>query len=154
MNLNVFKRAPVFLAGPIYLAASLCNANAYSGASNSSDASSELSEIVVTATKRETKLQETPIAVTVFTGDEIQNLRLYNFADIAERSPGFEFIPYSRQEAYLSIRGTTTNSAAAGADLGVTVFIDDVPTIGVGDNDPDLFDLQSVEVLRGPQGTL
>ena len=49
---------------------------------------------------------------------------------------------------------TTTNSAAAGADLGVTVFIDDVPTIGVGDNDPDLFDLQSVEVLRGPQGTL
>ena len=113
-----------------------------------------VAEIVVTATKRATKLQETAIPITAFGSGQIQSQRLYNFADIAERSPGLEFIPYSRQEAYVSIRGTTTNSAAAGADLGVTVFIDDVPTIGVGDNDPDLFDLQSVEVLRGPQGTL
>jgi iron complex outermembrane recepter protein len=113
-----------------------------------------LNEVVVTATKRDTKLEETPVAITAFTADQIQRQRLYNFTDIAERAPGLEFIPYSRQEAYVSIRGTTTNSAAAGADLGVTVFIDDVPTIGVGDNNPDLFDLQSVEVLRGPQGTL
>lgn len=113
-----------------------------------------VSEVIVTATKRATRLQDTPIAITAFTSDQIKAERLYNFTDIAERSPGLEFIPYSRQEAYVSIRGTTTNSAAAGADLGVTVFVDDVPTIGVGDNDPDLFDLQSVEVLRGPQGTL
>ena len=124
------------------------------GRADEANAAPVLSEVIVTATKRNTKLQETPIAITAFTSEQIENERLYNFADIAERTPGLEFIPYSRQEAYVSIRGTTTNSAAAGADLGVTVFIDDVPTIGVGDNDPDLFDLQSVEVLRGPQGTL
>ena len=123
-------------------------------ASDSGSTEVQLSEITVTATKRETKLLETPVAVTVFTPEQIENQRLYNFSDIAAHTPGLDFIPYSRQEAYLSIRGTTTNSAAAGADLGVTVFIDDVPTIGVGDNDPDLFDLRSVEVLRGPQGTL
>jgi iron complex outermembrane receptor protein len=118
------------------------------------DSGIELSEVLVTATKRQTRLQDTPIAISVFTPEQIEGQRLYNFSDIAERAPGLEFIPYSRQEAYVSIRGTTTNSAAAGADLGVTVFIDDVPTIGVGDNDPDLFDLSSIEVLRGPQGTL
>src|SRR5882757_9799761 len=55
-----------------------------------------LSEVIVTATKRETKLQETPIAATVFTATQLENERLYNFADIAERTPGLDFIPYSR----------------------------------------------------------
>ena len=71
-----------------------------------------LNEVVVTATKRDTKLEETPVAITAFTADQIQRQRIYNFTDIAERAPGLEFIPYSRQEAYVSIRGTTTNSAA------------------------------------------
>jgi iron complex outermembrane recepter protein len=144
--------AALLLAGTGALADAEEGAEA--GRSESSPAVVELSEVVVTATKRETKLQETPIAITVFTAEQMESQRLYNLTDVAERAPGLEFIPYSRQEAYISIRGTTTNSAAAGADLGVTVFIDDVPTIGVGDNDPDLFDLQSLEVLRGPQGTL
>ena len=112
------------------------------------------SEVIVTATKRNTRLEDTPVAITAFTAAEIDADRITNFSDVGLRAPGLEFIPYSRQEAYVSIRGTTTNSAAAGADLGVTVFIDGVPTIGVGDNDPDLFDLKSIEVLRGPQGTL
>jgi iron complex outermembrane receptor protein len=64
------------------------------------------------------------------------------------------FTALSRQEAYPSIRGTTVANDSPGSDLGVSVFIDDVPTTGVADNDPNLFDLQSIEVLRGPQGTL
>src|SRR5258708_37825203 len=52
------------------------------------------------------------------------------------------------------MRGRNVGNDAPGSDLGVSVFIDDVPTTGVGDNDPNLFDLQGIEVLRGPQGTL
>src|ERR1700737_4541745 len=69
---------------------------AEAGRSESSPAVVELSEVVVTAAKRETKLQETPIAITVFTAEQMENQRLYNLTDIAERTPGLEFIPYSR----------------------------------------------------------
>jgi iron complex outermembrane receptor protein len=122
--------------------------------SESTEKETEIAEIVVTATKRDTNLEETPIAITVLTGETIERQRLYNFADIAITTPGLIFTPHSKQESYLSIRGTNQDNGAAGADQGVSVFIDDVPTTGVGDNNPDLFDLQSIEVLRGPQGTL
>lgn len=113
-----------------------------------------LNEVVVTATRRETKLEQTPVAITAISGTAVDQQRLYNLSNVAEKTPGLVFTPLSRQESYLSIRGTTAGNDAAGANLGVSVFIDDVPTTGIGDNNPDLFDLQSIEVLRGPQGTL
>jgi iron complex outermembrane receptor protein len=120
----------------------------------SAERRTEIAEIVVTATKRDTLLEQTPIAITALTAETIERQRLYNFADVATTTPGLIFTPHSKQESYLSIRGTNQDNGAAGADQGVSVFIDDVPTTGVGDNNPDLFDLQSIEVLRGPQGTL
>src|SRR5258708_27488182 len=113
-----------------------------------------LSEIVVTATRRPTYLQETPIAITAFTSGEIDRQHIEDLTNLAIVAPSLVFTALSRQEAYPSIRGTTVGNDAPGSDLGVSIFIDDVPTTGVGDNDPNLFDLQSIEVLRGPQGTL
>src|SRR5882762_5648877 len=113
-----------------------------------------LTEIIVTATRRPTLLEETPIAITAFSGAEIDSQHLQDLSGIALISPGLVFTALSRQESYPSIRGTSVGNDAPGSDLGVSVFIDDVPTTGVGDSDPNLFDLQSIEVLRGPQGTL
>ena len=112
------------------------------------------SEIIVTATRRSTALERTPLAVTAISGAAVDSQRLYTIGDVAQKTPGLIFNANDRQEAYLSIRGTTVNNDAAGSNLGVSVFIDDVPTTGIGDNNPDLFDLRSIEVLRGPQGTL
>jgi outer membrane receptor protein involved in Fe transport len=114
----------------------------------------QLVEIVVTAERRETRLQDTPIAVSAISGDTIQSERLVNLSDVAARIPSITFDQVNRSESFISIRGTTIGNDAAGIDQGVSVFIDDVPTTGFGDNSPDLYDLQSVEVLRGPQGTL
>jgi iron complex outermembrane receptor protein len=114
----------------------------------------QLVEIVVTAERRETRLQDTPIAVSAISGDTIQSERLINLSDVAARIPSITFDQVNRSESFISIRGTTIGNDAAGIDQGVSVFIDDVPTTGFGDNSPDLYDLQSVEVLRGPQGTL
>ena len=122
--------------------------------SETGDRTDRVSEVVVTATKRDTRLEETPLAITAVDKATIDRQRITDFADVARLTPGLVFTPLSRQESYPSIRGTTMGNGAAGADLGVSVFIDDVPTTGVGDNNPDLFDLQSIEVLRGPQGTL
>jgi len=113
-----------------------------------------VAEVVVTAQRRDTMLQETPVAVSVVSGAAIQAQRIVNLIDVAAKAPSTTFDQSSRSESYISIRGTTIGNDAAGIDQGVTVFVDDVPTTGFGDNSPDLYDLKSIEVLRGPQGTL
>jgi iron complex outermembrane receptor protein len=113
-----------------------------------------LEEVVVTAQKRASKLEETPIAVSAFTPDSIERNRIQGIDDIALRTPSVTFVQLNKGEAYISIRGTLVNTPGAGWDDSVTTFIDDVPMTGAGDNSPDLYDLASIEVLRGPQGTL
>ena len=114
----------------------------------------QLSSITVTAERRETKLQETPIAVTALTAEALESQRIVSFSDVALHVPNLTYTQFSTQESYFSIRGTLINNNAAGYDEAVSTFIDDVPVTGLGDNNPDLFDLASLEVLRGPQGTL
>src|SRR5258708_10408847 len=116
--------------------------------------SSNIAEVLVTATRRETSLERTPISISCIGQEPIDQHRIVGLSDVAELTPGLVFTPLSRQQSYPSIRGTTRGGSAAGSDSGVSVFIDDVPTTGVGDDDIDLFDLQSIQVLRGPQGTL
>jgi iron complex outermembrane recepter protein len=113
-----------------------------------------LQEVIVTAQKRETRLENTPVAVSAFTPDSIERNRIQGLDDIALRTPSVSFVEINKGEAYISIRGTRVDTPGAGWDDAVTVFIDDIPMTGMGDNAPDLYDLRSIEVLRGPQGTL
>jgi iron complex outermembrane receptor protein len=113
-----------------------------------------LTEIIVTATRRETKLSDTPIPISVLTAEQIDDQRLVSLYDIGLSVPNFVFTQVTRQETYFSIRGTGVDNDTPGSDAGVSVFIDGVPRTGVHDTTPELWDLQSLEVLRGPQGTL
>jgi iron complex outermembrane recepter protein len=113
-----------------------------------------LEEIIVTAQKRETGLEKTPIAESAFTPSSIEANRIQSIDDIALRVPSVSFVQLNKGEAYISMRGTLVNTPGAGWSDAVTVFIDDVPMTGMADNSPDLYDLKSIEVLRGPQGTL
>jgi iron complex outermembrane receptor protein len=143
-------------ASAIVLAVAVCApfAHAEKAAPETGAPNAQLEEILVTAQRRESKLQDTPIAVSVVDGVEIQRERLINLSDIAAKVPSITFNQVNHSESFISIRGTTIGNDAAGIDQGVSVFIDEVPTTGFGDDSPDLYDLQSVEVLRGPQGTL
>jgi iron complex outermembrane receptor protein len=128
---------------------------AVAGDSSQTGASgAQLEEVIVTAQRRESKLEDTPIAVSVVDGVEIQREGLVNLSEIAAKAPSITFNQVNHSESFISIRGTTIGNDAAGIDQGVSVFVDDVPTTGFGDDSPDLYDLQSVEILRGPQGTL
>jgi iron complex outermembrane receptor protein len=117
--------------------------------------SGALDEIVVTARKRTESLQEVPLSVTVITGVEIENLGLQDVTDLYGRVPGLYFAKGSitnptTSNNYLIIRGIGWN---AGLEPAVGVFVDGMylPQIGY---DLSFLDVERVEVLRGPQGTL
>ncbi|HVH84714.1 MAG TPA: TonB-dependent receptor plug domain-containing protein, partial [Steroidobacteraceae bacterium] len=114
----------------------------------------KLQEVVVTANRREESLSKVPISVSAFTQDPMDDRGIKDFQDIARFLPGVS-IGNSGTNA-ISIRGI---SSSAGA--GTTgIYIDDTPiqmrNVGFNPDDtlPKTFDLQRVEVLRGPQGTL
>jgi iron complex outermembrane receptor protein len=123
-------------------------------AATNANAAASVAELTVTALRRETKLQDTPVAVTLITARKIEANRIVSLQDVAISVPNMTYTQFSSQESYFSIRGTLINNNAAGWDDAVATFIDEVPTTGLGDVNPDLFDLASIEVLRGPQGTL
>src|SRR5882762_9628769 len=113
-----------------------------------------LEEIVVTATRREENISKVPISVTAFNEDMIDQRGIKDFQDIVRFTPGVS-IDSSGTNA-ISIRGISSSGGA-----GTTgIYIDDTPiqmrALGFNPDDtlPKTFDLDRVEVLRGPQGTL
>src|SRR5579863_4152381 len=113
-----------------------------------------LQEVVVTATRREESLSKVPISVTALTEEDIDQRGIKDFQDIVRFTPGVN-IDNSGTNA-ISIRGISSSGGA-----GTTgIYIDDTPiqmrSLGFNPDDtlPKTFDLDRVEVLRGPQGTL
>ena len=125
---------------------------------NSGKKEEGLSEIIVTAQKRNERLQDVPVPVTAISADDLIASNRLRLQDYFTSVPGLSVAPTSQFSQLLTIRGVTTG-AATSPTVGITV--DDVPygpSTGLGgsnavpDLDPD--DLAQVEVLRGPQGTL
>jgi len=112
-----------------------------------------LAEIVVTAEKRSEKIQDVPIAVTVVTGQQLADQHIYSIADLARTTPALEMVQaFGGPGGGGQIRGIGTNSFSPTAEGAVGIVVDGVPQGNV--NITNLFDLQRVEVLKGPQGTL
>ncbi len=115
---------------------------------------SSLEEIVVTAEKRAQNLQNVPIAISAFSETFIEQARIESFEDIVSRVPGLTFSSFTKTRTLPALRGASSSIDAPGGDPAVAIFIDEVYQGATGDFDPDLFDLERIEVLRGPQGTL
>lgn len=115
----------------------------------------QLGDIIVTATKRAESLQDVPLAVTAIGGDSIREAQISDLSEIAVRVPSFTFQQQNGLEQELFIRGIGTvrlNSATADPSIGY--FLDEVYVGRRGTATPPIFDVERVEVLRGPQGTL
>ena len=124
------------------------------GASTGSDQG--IGDIVVTAQRREQNLQDVPVAVTAFSGDTIADLGIQSSSDIAAVVPNVEIgLPGGEgNQPLIYIRGVglaDTNSNNAGPN---GVYVDEVYVSSPGAQTFQLFDLERVEVLKGPQGTL
>ena len=113
-----------------------------------------LDEIVVTTQRREQSLQALPLAVTAISGEELRAQGIVDIKGVTERTPGFTMGEFNPGQTQLYIRGIGSNEDGAGGDQSVVVFVDEFYIGRSAGQDVDLFDLERVEVLRGPQGTL
>ena len=129
-----------------------------SGQLNADDSSADnVEEIVVTATKRESKIEDLPMSVQAITGSRLDNAGVNDFMDYAELIPSLSYIQYGPGRSAFYIRGTSDGNFGnlAGPNTTVAMYLDESPINTVGLN-PDLhiYDMERIEVLNGPQGTL
>ncbi len=118
----------------------------------------QLAEVVVTAEKREATVQVTPISVSALSADDLTQKNLITLEDVAFSVPGVSMRTAGPGQTEYEMRGLTS---AGGSAATVGFYIDETPlsanAVALNGRtviDPDLFDLNHVEVLRGPQGTL
>lgn len=111
----------------------------------------QLEAVTVTAEKRPEALQDVPASITAVTGDQIDDAGIQNITEIAHQVPNLHIATWGgRRNSHVFMRGV----GATYGEPAVGFYVDGVGYTGDGMFDMDLFDVERVEVLRGPQGTL
>ena len=116
-------------------------------------ASTDIGEVIVTARKREERLKDIPIAVTAVSADTLEREQIYAVKDIAAFAPGLTINSDAVGRAFVSIRGVGTTLIDS-VQPGVGIFIDGIYLPNTSYLNSPLLDVERIEVLRGPQGTL
>lgn len=113
--------------------------------------------IIVTATRREARLQDVPLSVTAFAQEELTEKGIVGYERLARETPGVVLNRPTQNFNNFTARGISTNGYSAGLQAPVAIYIDELPISANGNStilDPNLYDVERVEFLRGPQGTL
>lgn len=140
----------VWRSSALALAAALCAREAAA----QEPIQAQADEIIVTVQKREQAVVDVPIAVTALGGDFLQDLDISNFDDLSRYTPGFLVQEQSANNTGFVVRGITSDSGEANIEPRVAVFYDGVPASRNRGSYTELFDLERVEVVKGPQATL
>lgn len=112
-------------------------------------------DLIITARRREERAQDVPIALTAVSGDIIERTGNINLVQIADLTPSLVIRNNNARNTFVNIRGLGSNANQNdGLEIGVGFYIDDVYYGRIGSSQFDLIDLERVEILRGPQGTL
>jgi iron complex outermembrane recepter protein len=127
------------------------------GAAATSSSSSEggLAEVIVTSRKIAENLQDVPISIDAFTSEDLKNLAITQFEDFATRDPSISFISAGPGTQLFVIRGVSDGSDPNYSNTSITgFFLDDMSLSWYGvQPDLHLYDIERIEVLKGPQGT-
>ena len=146
------------LRTPIAIAIALASAAAAPelAAQAAGGESATLDEVVVSARRREENLQDVPIAVTAITGDALELRGARDITELAQMVPSVTLEPSRATNSTLTafIRGIGQQDPLAGFEQGVALYLDDVYMARPQGALLDIYDVERVEVLRGPQGTL
>ena len=111
----------------------------------------QIEEIVVTAERKESTVSDTSISITAFTGQMLADFGIRSQEDLQRFIPATAIQPYD-----IAIRGVGRPYRALGGDPGVATYLNGVYSeeFGIASSENQLYDVESIEVLRGPQGTL
>ncbi|WP_269715438.1 TonB-dependent receptor [Caulobacter sp. NIBR2454] len=146
--------------GAMLMAGASLAALAIAGPSHAQTASADetsaasLDEIVVTARRRDERLQDVPAAVTAFSSATLQNMQATTVGDLQGSAPNLTIHQGDASNAVVYVRGVGQIDSLAFADPGVGVYVDDVYLGRAQGAFLDVYDVDRIEVLRGPQGTL
>ncbi|MEM5516272.1 TonB-dependent receptor [Henriciella sp. AS95] len=113
--------------------------------------------IYVTATRREESLQDVPLAVTAWQQDALSEKGIVSYDGLARETPGIVLNQPTANFNTITTRGIATNGYGANLQAATAIYINELPISSNGNStilDPTLYDVERVEVLRGPQGTL
>ena len=113
-----------------------------------------IEETIVSARRRDEQLQKIPIPVSVLDARLIDASGIQNLQDIAQRVPGLNVSYFSIGQPSIHMRGIGSNDDGAALDNSVVIFLDDIYVGRISTIDINVLDLERIEVLRGPQGTL
>jgi len=114
---------------------------------------SQIDDVIVTARKREERLQDVPIAVTAVSGETLEREQINLVKDVAALTPGLNISSDAVGRAFMSIRGVGTTLIDT-VQPGVGIFIDGIYQPNTSYLNSPVVDVERIEVLRGPQGTL
>ena len=145
-----------FTAALIALAIAAASADAQNS-SATENADVGLEEIVVTATRRSERLQDVPLSISVLSQAELTQKGIVGYEGMAREMPGAVLNVASDNNVRLTARGISTNGWGAGLQTTTTLYLDELPLSTIGNTvtlNPNLYDIERVEFLRGPQGTL
>lgn len=131
------------------------SANVYAQQTDASGADVRtLEEVIITAQKREQTLQEVPVTVSAFSGDFIEDAGIRDIRDIAGLTPNLSIKSRGETETTVFMRGIGSLAPGIGADPAVGIFIDGMTASRGTNATAAFFDIERVEVVKGPQGTL
>jgi len=115
---------------------------------------SQIEEVVVTAQHRAQSIQDVPITVTAISAAELEAGNIFDIGSIAYNVPGMTLGEFAPGQALISLRGVGSADDGAGLDNSVALFLDGIYMGRSAGTNFDMFDLERIEVLKGPQGTL
>ncbi len=142
--------SPVFTKSALAVAVS-----AACGGVQQAQAQEALEEIVVTATKRTANMQDVPLAITAFTDQDIVRQGFKKLDDYVGQIPGLSFSRREPGGTTILMRGCAMSGLSFGDSTTTSVYLDEQPITTAGRNpDPRLIDIERVEALSGPQGSL
>lgn len=115
-----------------------------------------LEEVIVTAQKREQNSQDIGLSITAFSGDELRDLGMLSAQDVASQTPGLRYTLNANDDASMtfSLRGVGLDDFSAFNEAPVAIYFDEVYQATLAGNNGQLYDVERVEILKGPQGTL